>query len=322
MNKKPILSICIPTYNRGKYLIQALDSYVNNKAFSDEIEIVISDNASTDNTRELVAPYLQRFSNIKYFCNERNLIDGNFPITLDRATGHYLKLMNDNLIITEDGLGYMLDKVKENLKDKTPLLFTNDIITNGDKKDCIECDGISGVVYSISFVVTAILIFGCWAEDWKNVSDRLKYVKLKLCQDDWVYQIVEKRGKMRLYTGAFCYYITMESKQRTGYNWFEVHVDNYYAILQPYIDKGLVSKKALKADRISYLKNLHVQIVMSYLYNIMPEWQFDMSGATKVLWRNFKCEPLYYLMMLTFPVWGISEVVLYFIKRFIYKCRL
>ncbi|MDR3150214.1 MAG: glycosyltransferase [Candidatus Peribacteria bacterium] len=50
------LSICIPTYNREKFLPDALNSILkqindNNK---DKIEICISDNASEDNTKELI----------------------------------------------------------------------------------------------------------------------------------------------------------------------------------------------------------------------------------------------------------------------------
>jgi abequosyltransferase len=50
---RPLLSICIPTYNRSQYLKQALETYVSNAAFDDEVEIVISDNASTDNTEKM-----------------------------------------------------------------------------------------------------------------------------------------------------------------------------------------------------------------------------------------------------------------------------
>ena len=51
-----LLSICIPTYNRETYLAKTLDSIVNQNIFlsSDDINIVISDNCSTDGTEALV----------------------------------------------------------------------------------------------------------------------------------------------------------------------------------------------------------------------------------------------------------------------------
>ena len=68
---KPLLSLCIPTYNRSQYLKKSIDSIVCQKEFLDgKVEIVISDNASDDDTREVVKPYLRRFANIFYNRNE------------------------------------------------------------------------------------------------------------------------------------------------------------------------------------------------------------------------------------------------------------
>ena len=63
MTKKPLLSICIPTYNREKYLKRLLDSIVSQKEFtdSDDVEIVIDDGPSKDNTEVLVQEYKAKF---------------------------------------------------------------------------------------------------------------------------------------------------------------------------------------------------------------------------------------------------------------------
>ena len=44
-NKQPLLSICIPTYNRGDILKENLNYILKLPEFDDSIEIVISDNA-------------------------------------------------------------------------------------------------------------------------------------------------------------------------------------------------------------------------------------------------------------------------------------
>jgi len=61
------LSICIPTYNRAAFLGEALDSVI--RQATDEVEIVVSDNASTDNTEALVREYQARFPRIRYHKN-------------------------------------------------------------------------------------------------------------------------------------------------------------------------------------------------------------------------------------------------------------
>lgn len=319
--KRPLLSICIPTYNRATYLKQALESYVNNDAFDDDVEIIISDNASTDETQSVGEDYALRFHNVKYFKNDRNVNDSNFCLALDRASGLYRKLMNDNLKITNAGLKYIKERIKEHLEDKAALFFSNGIIFNHAKEDKVVCNSLGDFVQFLSFNVTAIYCFGGWREDWQNVKNRLRYTQFKLNQDDWAYQIVENKGGAVLYSGQYFQSLTLNNKYRKGYNWFEVHVENYYKILQPYIDRGIVTKNVIKNEKRTYILNLRNQLVICYLFNIYPEWQFDMSGTTKILWKYFKGIPLFYLMMFTLPIWGGIKVLLYHYRKYLNECK-
>ena len=63
---KSILSICIPTYNREPFLKVLLDSIIA-QANPDEVQIAISDNASSDQTKKLVENIRMSYPNIVYF---------------------------------------------------------------------------------------------------------------------------------------------------------------------------------------------------------------------------------------------------------------
>ena len=77
--KKPILSVCIPTYNRAEYLKLTIESIISQKEFLDEdVELVICDNASDDNTDEVVLQYSKKYRNIIYVKNEKNINNDNF----------------------------------------------------------------------------------------------------------------------------------------------------------------------------------------------------------------------------------------------------
>ncbi len=107
------LSICIPTYNRTKYLPELLDSII--KQANDEIEIVISDNASKDNTKEIVENYKRRFKNIVYFCWERNMgADRNFLKVVEIANGEYCWLMGSDDRIEDGGVDSVLKFIEIN----------------------------------------------------------------------------------------------------------------------------------------------------------------------------------------------------------------
>jgi glycosyltransferase involved in cell wall biosynthesis len=74
MINNPIISICIPTYNRADFLKICINNIINQDAFSEnKIEIVISDNNSPDNTYEVVKTFQKNYSNIKYFKNHENI---------------------------------------------------------------------------------------------------------------------------------------------------------------------------------------------------------------------------------------------------------
>jgi abequosyltransferase len=62
------LSICIPTLNRGRFIGETLESIVSQA--TDEVEIVVVDGGSTDNTSEVVAGFKQKFPSIRYFREE------------------------------------------------------------------------------------------------------------------------------------------------------------------------------------------------------------------------------------------------------------
>jgi len=52
------LTIAIPTYNGARYIREALDSIISQlDDIDEEVEIVISDNASTDQTPEIIENY-------------------------------------------------------------------------------------------------------------------------------------------------------------------------------------------------------------------------------------------------------------------------
>jgi len=112
-----LLSICIPTYNRENYLKQLLDNILKqlNDLKNYEIEICISDNASTDNTKELVFEYKSKYSRITYFRWDRNMgADANYLKVIEIASGEYCWFLGSDDLIVPDAIVIILSKIKEN----------------------------------------------------------------------------------------------------------------------------------------------------------------------------------------------------------------
>ena len=87
-SKHPLVSIGMHVYNGGRFLSEALDSLLN-QDFQD-FELIISDNASTDNTAEICKRYLEKDNKIKYYRNEVNIgAEANFNKLINYATAPY-----------------------------------------------------------------------------------------------------------------------------------------------------------------------------------------------------------------------------------------
>jgi glycosyltransferase involved in cell wall biosynthesis len=67
---KPKVSVIIPSYNHARYLPQRIESILN-QTYRD-FEIIILDDCSPDNSREIIAGYAAQHNNISIFSNERN----------------------------------------------------------------------------------------------------------------------------------------------------------------------------------------------------------------------------------------------------------
>lgn len=89
----PLVSICIPTYNRAGMVEKAIASALAQTY--QNIEVIVVDNASTDNTREV----MQQFANprLSYHVNEKNLgLFGNFNRCIQLAQGEYIHILHSD----------------------------------------------------------------------------------------------------------------------------------------------------------------------------------------------------------------------------------
>src|SRR5688572_5070363 len=89
---KPVVSVCIPAFNAGPYLRQTIESVLA-QSFAN-FELVIVDNASTDDTLAIALEYSRRDPRIRVFRNESNIgAIANFDRCIDLADGEWMKFL-------------------------------------------------------------------------------------------------------------------------------------------------------------------------------------------------------------------------------------
>lgn len=150
-----LLTLGLPVYNGEKCIgytiksiVQALQRVSKNIHL---IEILVSDNASSDNTQNVVDYFIQSGINIKYYCNENNIgYDGNIDSIVKKAKGKYVWFLGCGEQVKEDALERLLEKLtshieytnilldfdiyderKEKITDKRIYTFDQDIVLEG-----------------------------------------------------------------------------------------------------------------------------------------------------------------------------------------------
>lgn len=112
--ERPLLTIAIPTYNRSQYLGQLLDNLVPQLKGESRVELIISDNASEDETPAIVQSMQERGVAVKYNRNETNIgADANFVRCFDLAHGEYIWIFGDDDIIVPGGLSQVLRQLEQ-----------------------------------------------------------------------------------------------------------------------------------------------------------------------------------------------------------------
>lgn len=150
-----LLTIAIPTYNRAEYLISTLKKLVKQVAahYTDRIEILVSDNASTDHTQTICQEF--QFNNpgiVRYVRQPINYgFDRNLEWLFSNALGRYVLLIGDDDYPIEGTLERVCKNLSCNEHGPIGIYYCYHRLIDGDtgminslKEDFFESHDISG----------------------------------------------------------------------------------------------------------------------------------------------------------------------------------
>lgn len=118
-----VVSVCIPTYNRADRLVRAVESVLAQD--HPAIEVVISDNHSTDSTEAWCRSLADADPRVQYVRNDRNLgPTANFNQARARATGAFVMWLGDDDRLEPD---YVRTSLAELERDPSLVLVTGSV---------------------------------------------------------------------------------------------------------------------------------------------------------------------------------------------------
>ncbi|MCL0030156.1 glycosyltransferase [Thermodesulfovibrionales bacterium] len=127
------LSICIATYNRAEYIGETLESII--PQITDEVEIVIVDGASTDDTSTVVKSYMEACKQIRYIrLPSKGGIDQDYCTAVEHARGEMCWLFPDDDLLKPNAINTVLDETKKGYS----LIVVNAQVMNKDFSKILE----------------------------------------------------------------------------------------------------------------------------------------------------------------------------------------
>jgi len=112
----PLLSICVPTYNRANRLRLMLQAALPQVAeYADKVELWVSDNASADETRQVVEE-ARALGPLNYSRNETNvgLVSNVIKLATELARGEFVWVLGDDDLLRPGALGRVLKSLEAN----------------------------------------------------------------------------------------------------------------------------------------------------------------------------------------------------------------
>ena len=130
-----MISVIMSVYNDSAYLSEAIASILN-QSFSN-FEFLIVDDASTDNSLEIIKNYAKKDNRIRYFQRSENVgLTKNLNFLLGQARGIYVARMDGNDISLQNRFKEQINAIKNNDAD---LVWSNAIlIEESGKEICLR----------------------------------------------------------------------------------------------------------------------------------------------------------------------------------------
>jgi glycosyltransferase involved in cell wall biosynthesis len=182
----PLVSIALATYNGAKYLEQQLDSLYNQTY--PNIEVVVTDDRSTDNTVAILERYQQQ-RGLRYTINENNLgYTGNFAMALSLCKGEYIACADQDDIWHANKVERMMEKIGSNslLHSDAALIDENGQPLHPSNKRFFRVVQYANAAKADKHVFRISIVQGCTMLMTKELRDKALPIPQGEAYDTWL----------------------------------------------------------------------------------------------------------------------------------------
>lgn len=273
METAPLLTIAIPTYNRANYLkdtLRQLQLEVEAHQIND-IEILVSDNASSDETEQVVEEFQASGFDVRYVLNLDNVgSDANIAQCFNLAKSHYVLILGDDDLLYDGSLEWLmtvLESREYGVVCMRAFGFDNDFRVEYPKTGGSDqtFDDAGRFLVAIGPLLT--LISACVInKDCLSDLDADDFCGSNLVQVHLVLNAALRKEKS-LYSSH--YHVGCQRNNSGGYDYIQIFVERLGVILDTYEERGL-SRESIVA--------FELRMLLSHLPFYLLKQRFEYLG--------------------------------------------
>lgn len=293
---KEKVSIVIPVYNAEKTIIRCLDS-INNQTYQN-LEIIVINDGSTDDTQRIVSEYVNRNNKEQRFVfikQPNKGVSATRNTGIKTATGTYIAFADADDYMALDGIEHMVEKIKKTdavmvianhirheedkdifFKTNLPEILTTDDAISALYKKNIRA-GCCGKLYRVNWLNDSGLFFpeDRYGEDIYHLFYAVISGEKIAWLNEPVYHVVDTKNSIcNIYSTKFLYLIdTMEEMKD------KLHEKGYW-------DKHKIEYREYYLSHIRYLLNYGVRFEKKDFLSIVLKRNLYPYGRIKIDWSN------------------------------------
>lgn len=270
-----LLTLAIPTYNRVEKLKISLERVVE-QTQGKPVELLVSDNASTDATQPFMEEFCKSHPNVTYIRNSENIgPDRNFLNCYNRASGEYVLLLGDDDLLLPGAVDAMLETLSRKpvfvhmntcgLRNTDPLDITPPRVSEGEdqvfhsRDDIMRCMGIM-VTFMSSFILRNDLV--------RAIPDKERYIGTYFIQSHIALQTLKEPGEYVFITKN-C--IAATGNESVGYDLYFVWGRMYGQLLNTTgIDAGIDPQ---------LIHQLHYEALKGTIFSFIMRYRTSCPGS-------------------------------------------
>jgi glycosyltransferase involved in cell wall biosynthesis len=307
-----LLTIAMPTYNRAQFLDGSL-AIIKSQfiALKYNVEIIVSDNCSSDNTKDVVEKYICGGLPIKYIKNQKNLgMDGNFVQCFRMAKGRYVWCLGDDDYLAEGALDYLLAI----LHNKNYGLI-HCAVRPKRSESCVEYANIRKYIADVSYWITFISA-NIVSTDFVQEIDFEKYMGTFFTLIP-LYMTAAIESPYNAYVNKRLFRdLGKDAKTNGGYNLFEIFLENYLSIWKCFAKKVRMNFIYYENEK----RRLFTQFIIGLIYSslfLKEKGNFKTDRAYIYLFKYYWYHPYFYVYIIVYFIRSKLRALFYLlgIKR-------